>query len=447
MKKIRIPITIAALLTVPVIQAAAETKAEDFPLNTHLVNEAEGEYYVPSSFENILWGHLPNRSSEPILTIPSGGTVTFDTVSHEGLMEDQGRNPVEYFGQHGIKPDEVLEDAKSITASALEHDFEDDGPHIVTGPVAIEGADPGDVLKIEVLSLAPRVPYGVISNRHGKGALPDEFPENDGPEEGASAENPDLYHNVSTFTPIKKIEEEWYAEILGEDVLFPINPFMGLMGVASDTDEFVHSVPPSETGGNLDINELGVGSTLYLPIKVTGGLFYTGDPHFSQGDGEVALTALEASLRGTFRLTVLEKGEETIPGDNEKFIQPFGETEDYWIPIGLDEDLDEAMKEAVRESVDFLDEELKMDRAKALAYLSAATDYEVSQVVDKTKGVHGLINKTHFNEKLAAAEGESAVQGEELPDTATNGPTLALVGAAVVIVGGILLFTRRRRLN
>lgn len=441
MKKLGIPLSLAALLTFPLNHAAAENEESTFPLNHITEAEAEGDYYVPSSVENIQWGDLPNRTSEPVITIPSGGTVTFDTVSHEGILEDQGRDPVAYFGQHGIEPDEVLEDAKSITSSSLEHDFEKDGPHIVTGPVAIEGADPGDVLKIEVLSLSPRVPYGVISNRHGKGALAGEFPENDGPKEGASAENPELYQNISTFTPIKKIDGKWYGEIPGEDVYFPINPFMGLMGVASDTDEPVHSVPPSETGGNLDINELGVGSTLYLPIEVAGGLFYTGDPHFSQGDGEVALTALEASLRGTFRLTVMDKGEEAIPGDNEDFLQPFGETDDYWIPVGLDEDLDEAMKESVRESVDFLEEELGMDRANALAYLSAATDYEVSQVVDKTKGVHALIDKSHFSEKIAAG------QGGELADTATSKPTWVLFGAVMAAAGGILLLVRRRKVS
>ena len=116
---------------------------------------------------------------------------------------------------------------------------------------------------------------------------------------------------------------------------FPISPFLGIMGVAPDTSERVSSVPPINVGGNLDINELGVGSTLYLPIEVEGGLFYAGDPHFVQGDGEVALTALEGSLRGTVRLTLIKAGEAGIPKTSEPFVQAFGETEDYWIPIGL----------------------------------------------------------------------------------------------------------------
>ncbi len=370
----------------------------DRPVPASQVGLATGGYYVPSVPETVSWGHLPNRRSRPVLTVPSGSIVTFDTVSHEGILEDQGRDPIRYFGKFGISPDHVLDDAKAVAASGIEHDFVRDGPHVVTGPVAIEGAEPGDVLKVEVLALTPRVPYGVISNRHGKGALPGEFPENEGPHPGASAHHPELYNNVSIFTPIKEIDGQWYGVLpheRGEEVRFPIRPFMGIMGVAANTDERVNSIPPGIYGGNLDINELGVGATLYLPVQVPGALFYTGDPHFVQGDGEVALTALEAPLRVTFRLTVLKAGDPVIPGKGF-LLQPFAETPDYWIPIGLDPDLDEAMKKAVRQAVHFLSAELGMDRAVGYAYLSAATDFEVSQVVDRTKGIHALIRKRDF---------------------------------------------------
>ncbi len=168
--------------------------------------------------------------------------------------------------------------------------------------------------------------------------------------------------------------------------------------MAPNTSEKVSSVPPINVGGNLDINELGVGSTLYLPVEVAGANFYTGDPHFVQGDGEVALTALEGSLRGTVRLTLLKAGDPAIPQTSEKFIQAFAETEKYWIPIGLNTDLDEAMVQSVRESVNFLSRQLGLDRAKVYAYLSAGADYEVSQVVDKTKGIHALIPKADFSD-------------------------------------------------
>jgi acetamidase/formamidase len=179
---------------------------------------------------------------------------------------------------------------------------------------------------------------------------------------------------------------------------------MGIMGVAIDTTDRVHSVPPTIAGGNLDINELGVGATLYLPVQVPGAMFFAGDPHFVQGDGEVALTALEGSLRGTFRLTVIKPGG---PAPKIAFSYPFAQTSDYWIPIGLSDpdgpvggqhnSLDDAMKTAVRNALAFLHEDLGMAKAVAYAYLSAAADFEVSQVVDRTTGIHALISKAHFD--------------------------------------------------
>ena len=138
--------------------------------------EYKGNYYVPSTLKTIQWGYLPNRDAKPVLTVASGSTVTFDTISHEGLLEDQGRNVEKYFKSKGVNSEQILSDAQKITASDLKHDFHKDGPHIVTGPLAITGAEPGDILKVEVIKVEPRVPYGVISNRHGKGALVGEFP-------------------------------------------------------------------------------------------------------------------------------------------------------------------------------------------------------------------------------------------------------------------------------
>lgn len=373
----------------------------DGPTTLSLPGMRSDLYYVPSNPDTIKWGYLPNQKDEPLMTIPSGATIAFDTMSHEGILEDQGRDPIAYFTSKGVPEDMVLDDAIAITQSEIEHDFAKDGPHVVTGPVAVEGAEPGDVLKVEILSLTPRVPYGVVSNRHGKGALPGEFPETEAPEEDASADNPEAYHNVSVFTPIRKMDDGgWEAIMLTEDgteVVFPTAPFMGVMGVAADTDEPVHSVPPNIYGGNIDINDLVVGTTFYLPVFVDGANFYTGDPHMAQGDGEVALTALELSMRSSFRITLLKQGDEEIPAAAGSLEKPFGETPTHWIPIGLNEDLDEAMKDAVRESIRFLNDKLGMDRATALAYLSAATDYEVSQVVDGTKGIHGMIRKSDFD--------------------------------------------------
>lgn len=357
-----------------------------------------GGYYVPSTAETTRWGSLYTTGAKPVLSVPSGSVVTFDTVSHEGMLEDQGRDPVKFFAKYGVPANQVLRDAQAIAASSAEHDFVKDGPHIVTGPVEIRGARAGDVLKVEVLAQEPRVPYGVISNRHGKGALPNEFPETAPPAPGADAAHPELYNNVFVFTPIKSIGGKWYASIIdksGREARIQLKPFNGIMGVAVNATEKANSIPPGEYGGNLDINDLSVGATLYLPIQVDGALFYAADPHFVQGDGEVALTALEGSLRSTFRLTVLKPGDPGLPM-KLPMKNPFAETREHWIPIGLNQDLNEAMKDATRQAIQFVSERCGLDRASALAYLSAGADFQVTQVVDRVKGVNGFIRKSDF---------------------------------------------------
>jgi acetamidase/formamidase len=169
-------------------------------------------------------------------------------------------------------------------------------------------------------------------------------------------------------------------------------------------DPLVNSIPPTVGGGNIDVRLLNVGSAFYLPVVAPGALFSVGDPHMSMGNGEVALTAMEGSLRLTFRLTVCRKGSRDAP--SVAFRYPFGETPDAWVPIGLSDpdgsrngqvsDLDVASRRAVVNALDFLQNDLGMDRAVAYAYLSAAADFEVSQVVDRTVGVHGVIPKSHF---------------------------------------------------
>ena len=357
-----------------------------------------GEHHVRATPENVLWGYLPNAGATPILTVSSGSTVTVDTLSHEGLLEDQGRDPVNYFAAHGVARSGVLDDAVEIARSAIAHHYADDGPHVVTGPIAVRGAKPGDVLKIDVLDLALRTAYGVISNRHGLGALPGEFPETPAVEKSASAEHPERYHSVSVFSEVAQRGGGLVGVLPfangSRRVEFPLAPFMGVMGVAPATTEKVHSVPPGDHGGNIDVNLLTVGSSLYLPVQVAGALFHVGDPHYAQGDGEVALTAMEASLRGTFRLTILSG--DAAAAATGLLTQPFVETDDAWVPVGLDADLNEAMKKAVRNAITFLERTQGMERHIALAYLSAAADFEVSQVVDAVKGVHCVIRKRDF---------------------------------------------------
>lgn len=391
-----------ALVCAAWLFAAPSAQAQEFrilqPLGDKPMKMKNGDYYVPTTPDTAMWGSLPNTNTKPVLSVPSGSVVTIDTVSHEGVLEDQGKDPVKFFGQFGVKPAQVLKDAQAIAASSIPHDFVKDGPHVVTGPVEVQGAKVGDVLMVEMIGLQPRVPYGVISNRHGKGALPGEFPENQGQQPGADTAHPELYANVFTFVPIRKINGTWYGIVKGKsgpEAHIPLKPFNGTMGVAVNTQEKPNSVPPGAYAGNLDVNELSVGAKLYIPVQVDGALFYAADPHFVQADGEVALTAIEGSLRSTYRLTLLKAGDPRLPM-KAPMKNPFAETKEYWIPIGLNTDLNEAMKDATRQTVQFLNEKLGMDRATALAYASAGVDFQVTQVVDRVKGVNAIIRKSDF---------------------------------------------------
>ena len=385
--------------------------------------DVTGDVYLASTPDEVLWGYVPSVHATPVRTMRSGQTITIDALSHEGILEDQGRDPVEYFGSHGVEPAGVLEDAVAVAADyrRTPRNFDVDGPHVVTGPVFVEGAVPGDVLKIETLEAVPRVPYGVVSSRHGKGALPllpDGTPAPgltlDQVMPAASADNrasgnPMEYGNVSIFTPIENDQG-----VMGSgdvELRFPLRVFMGMMGVAyADTTELtapeLNSIPPTLGGGNIDIRHLGVGSSFYLPVRAEGALFYVGDPHLAMADAEVALTAMEGSVRGTFRLTVCKPGSGDAPSVAYRY--PFAETPEYWIPVGLSDpdgagggqntsDLDIAMRQAVVNALDFLEHDKGLDRQVAYAYLSVAADFALSQVVDRTVGVHGLIRKADFH--------------------------------------------------
>ncbi|MEQ3553081.1 acetamidase/formamidase family protein [Pseudonocardia nematodicida] len=387
-----------------------------------------GDHYLDSTPDAVRWGYVPAIGAEPVLTVRSGQTVTIDTVSHEGILEDQGRDPVAWFGERGVAADGVLSDAVAIARDyrRTPRDFDTDGPHVITGPIFVEGARPGDVLKIETLAAVPRVPYGVVSSRHGKGALA--RTRDGGPPAGITLDevmppvatdgralgDPVRQGNVSIFTSVRPGKDGALHGVMpfgdGNEVSFPLRPFMGTMGVAhlpggAENAPELNSIPPTLGGGNIDIRLLGEDSAFYLPVRSEGALFYVGDPHLAMGDGEVALTALEGSLRATFRLTVCRPGEGTAP--SVAFGYPFGETPDAWLPIGLSDpdgvvdgqgtDLNVAMRRAVVNALDFLEADKGMDRATGYAYLSAAADFAVSQVVDRTVGVHGVIPKAHFH--------------------------------------------------
>lgn len=344
----------------------------------------DGDHYLPARASTVMWGRLPCAADAPVLEISPGETVTIDTVSHEGILEDQGKDPRAFFARHGVAPEHVLHDAIEI-ARGLRRDPSADGPHVVTGPIHVAGAVPGDLLEIIVERLLPRVPYGVISNRHGKGALVGELPRAAG--------------TVSVFSAVHESDRGPVGVLPAREggdpvISFPLAPFLGTMGVAVAGAERPHSVPPGAHGGNIDVNLLVEGARLYLPVQVEGALAYVGDPHFAQGDGEVALTALEAPLRATLRFGVVPR---------ERALAEFGEldgplvrTPEYLVPTGLDSDLGEAMRKCVRAALRLIGARWGVQEHLAYAYLSAATDFDISQVVDLTVGVHARIREADF---------------------------------------------------
>lgn len=330
-------------------------------------------YEVSSVPGNVIWGELFKPDSPPILTVKSGDRIRMETVSHEGILADQG-DTVAFLTGGGISESDILPDQLTIKGQVPKSG---PGPHVITGPIYVEDAEPGDVLEIRTIDIEYRVPYGVISNRHGRGSLPGEYPENEAP----------------IYTKIIPVNMDTEIGIFKPsnglpDLEIPLKPFMGLMGVVpAAVEDSVNSVPPGLYGGNIDIKLLGRGSSLYLPVQVPGALFYSGDPHCAQGNGEVALTAIECSLTPTFELVVHK---------NMDLPAPMGETEDAWIAVGLDVDLNEAMKKSVREYLRIMNEQYGLTKPDALLYGSADIDFEVSQVVDIVKGIHGVIPKDRF---------------------------------------------------
>ena len=369
------------------------------------VGPLPGDHYLRSTPETVHWGRLFCETDAAVLRIASGESVTIDTVSHEGILEDHGKDPLTYFTGQGVAAEAVLEDAIAI-AGSLSRDPAVDGPHVVTGPIHVAGAEPGDLLRITVETLVPRVPYGVISNRHGKGALVGELPRGD--------------FSVSVFTPVEEREGRLVGLLPVVDdgervVAFPLSPFLGTMGVAVAGDKRPHSVPPGAHGGNIDINLLVEGTVLYLPVQIAGALAYVGDPHFAQGDGEVALTALEASLRATLRFDVIPRA--VALAEFGEVTGPLVRTPEYLVPTGLDPDLNEAMRACVRSALTLIEARWGVQEHLAYAYLSAATDFDISQVVDIVCGVHARIREADFaavdRGRVAVDRGRVARSGDD----------------------------------
>ena len=296
-----------------------------------------------------------DASLQPVLTIDSGDIVRLETATG---------NP-RYFESLGVPkeriPAELYEVYQGVEGAGR-------GDHTLNGPIAVRGAEPGDVLEIRVRSVEVRLPIAGQSFVPNRGLLPEQFPY-----EKARALWIDLARGTVQYAP-------------GIEV--PVKPFWGVMGVAPPASMGrVPSGPPNVFGGNLDNRDLGAGSTLYLPVHVRGGLLSVGDGHAVQGYGEVCLSAVEASLKGEIQV-VLHK--------RQPLRWPRAETSTHYITMGLHTDLDEAARIATSEMLDFLVAHKGMSREDAYMLASAAMDLVVTQVVDGTKGIHAMMPKAIF---------------------------------------------------
>jgi acetamidase/formamidase len=303
----------------------------------------------------VTWGYFDARTP-PALRVRSGDTVEIETLAGGGATELEAA---------GL-PREKMQPA----LLEVEREVKDRGevPHILTGPIWIEGAEPGDVLEVKILAVELAVPYAWSAFAPGRGFLPDEFPY------AYSKLVPlDLARNVAKFS---------------EGIELPLKPFFGVMGVAPPAATGrISSGPPWIHAGNMDNKELVAGTTLYLPVHVKGALFSAGDGHAAQGDGEVCVTALETSLRGVFRFSVRK---------DMKLRWPRAESPTHYLTMGFHENLEEATKIALLEMLDFLVSEKRLSRSEAYILASDAADLHITQLVDGKKGVHVLLPKAIF---------------------------------------------------
>ena len=305
--------------------------------------------------QNVHWGYY-DATVKPVLRVPSGATIRVETMIARGLQRVRAA---------GVAENEIPDALKAVENAVTQRG---PGAHPMTGPVWVEDAQPGDVLEIRILGFEFLHPYGITGFIPDSGTLPTDFP----------------------YTRFKRVPIDTAAgtAAFAPGVTLRVAPFFGSVGVApSPLVGRISSGPPAHHAGNLDNKELVAGSTLYIPVHVPGALLSFGDAHAMQGDGEVSLTALETSLRGTVQVTLRK---------DMRLGWPRAETPTHFIAMGLHTDLDEAARLATREMIDFLVSEKHLSRDDAYMLCSLAADLRVTQLVDGTKGVHAMIAKAIF---------------------------------------------------
>jgi len=306
-------------------------------------------HLLRSTPETVHWGYF-DGALPPVLTVDSGDRVDIEciTTNPEWLPKS---------GDYEILPDITLVHEKAKRGS---------GNHILTGPVAVRGAAVGDVLEVRILDIQLRMNWGFNLFRAYGGTLPDDFP----------------YQKIIYV----RLDRERNVAILPSGLKVPMAPFFGQLAVAPPRAfGKQNSKEPREFGGNIDCKDLTAGSTIYLPVWNEGALFSTGDGHAAQGHGEVNGTAIETSLKGTFEFHVRK---------DLGWKMPRAETPTHLITFGLDWDLDDAAKQALRNMIEWLVAQTGIAKDEAYALCSFACDLHVTQTVNNVKGVHAMIPKS-----------------------------------------------------
>ena len=288
----------------------------------------------------------------PVLMIESGDTVVMNSMM---LMDGQLR------GGMGLE---------ELIATRQTYNDRQVGPHTLTGPIFVKGAEPGDVLEVRIKKLVP-VNCGVNYHFPGKmniGGLPEDFPMGQ-----FKTLKLDIKNMKTTFAP---------------GVVIPLKPFFGVMGVAPKPGEKKPASVPDYFGANMDNKELVAGTTLYLPVNIPGGLFSAGDAHAVQGDGEVNVTAIETAMKEAVLQFIARK--------DMKIERPMAETKTHWITMGFHKDLNEAVKIALRDAIQFISKTKGLTPDDAYSLASMTVDLRVTQIVDGNKGIHAMVPKAIF---------------------------------------------------
>jgi acetamidase/formamidase len=327
-------------------------------------------HFIGAKPANMIWGYFW-AETPPILTVKSGAIVEVDTMDLTGITPE---DPEKFFKDHGLPLDlPAIQDLIAVKRGVKPTGIRG---HMMTGPIFVEGAQPGDTLEVRVLEVKTRVPYAMNLMRPGGGGIPDLVPRPFGKYIPL-----DLEKNVALFT---------------DRIRVPLKPFQGVMAVApvAERGKLPSGPPYADIGGNFDNKDLGKGATVYFPVQVPGALFHVGDPHAVQGDGEVDGGAAETSNTVILQLIVRKDLHITAVR---------AETPAHYMVMGMDVELSRAMHKAIAGSVDFLKETQGLDFFDALSLCSIGVDYRVTEVVDNTKGIHAMIPKAYFISDKPAA--------------------------------------------